>query len=254
MASIIECNLAIICACAPSLKSLFGRYFRSLADRYGSKDRSPDTSKNSSSNGSSSKREAPSSRAFSPMSFRPLKRSSKTKKVAEKSPGLDIGDIPDENSFQETHQFGLEAMSPVAQGYGDSLVTSMDSPVEQSFAEKPLDFRRPHLTIPGTGSFIISPSPSVSSDDEASLVDKKHTHDGLPYGLPLRDMDKPSKSDQDLNRKLEKRLEQYGDEEVRKTISHPWPSRQLSRGENITSPQRSRRKPSNLSESHSQAE
>ena len=36
LASVVECNVAIICACAPSVKALFGRYYRNAASRYGS--------------------------------------------------------------------------------------------------------------------------------------------------------------------------------------------------------------------------
>jgi hypothetical protein len=100
-------------------------------------------------------------------------------------------ELNDESSFKEAHEYGLEALSPVAQGYGDDLVPPMQEAHMRSLNDKLTDrkvaSRIEHTQ--GPGSWVISPSPSVSSDEDVSLVQKKHTHDGLPYGLPTREDD-----------------------------------------------------------------
>jgi hypothetical protein len=114
-------------------------------------------------------------------------------------------ELDDENSFREAHEYGLEALSPVTQGYGDDLFSPTQGAQTRNLDSKLMD-RRVASRIENTqgpGSWVISPSPSVSSDDEVSLVPKKHTHDGLPYGLPTREED--SSWGLDLRRELESR-------------------------------------------------
>jgi hypothetical protein len=116
------------------------------------------------------------------------------------------GDTKDQSSFREAHEYGLETMSPLASGYGDGLVQQSENGIISPMKEEHkrtdeekvfgLAFQKQFPLDPnvqGPGSFMISPSPSVSSDDEASLIDKKERPDaGLPYGLPTRDEDNSS--------------------------------------------------------------
>jgi hypothetical protein len=184
VASIAECNVAILCACAPSLKAVFGRYYRDISQKYGSsRGGSKDTSPSSSQNSSKLERTI---------------GSIKKKLTSD-------GDMKDQSSFKEAHEYGLETMSPLASGYGDGLVhqdeAGLKSPMKEAYKRADeekvfgLAFQKrlpPGQVVQGPGSFIISPSPSDSSDDETSLIDKKERQDGgLPYGLPTKD-DNPS--------------------------------------------------------------
>jgi hypothetical protein len=182
--------------------------------KYGSRGNSGKSSKQSSNQDSSN-----SSTGLNGGGIGSLKRSASKIKARI---AIEKGGVNDESSFKEAHEYGLEALSPVAQGYGDDLV----SPMEEVHAvhmmdDKTIDrrFRARIENAPGPGSFIISPSPSVSSDDEASLVQKKHTHDGLPYGLPSRDEDRtwgPSLRQELQNRSQEPPQSHSGeDQEIR---------------------------------------
>jgi hypothetical protein len=109
--------------------------------------------------------------------------------------------VKEESSFKEAHEYGLDSLEPVASGLGDGLVSPMEREFSRIMHQRDSQMvdvkdmlQRMPLTpqnvrnITGPGSYIISPSPSVSSDDEASLVDKRaYSRDGdLPYGLPER--------------------------------------------------------------------
>lgn len=212
VASIAECNVAIACACAPSLKTIFGRFFRDMSTKYGSGGNSKISSKTDSNNNSDSHNDnhvdfSDSSDAIDriegPMKALRAKTSRLKAKIGgSKKETVDIYMKEDGDSFKETHEQGISSLDPVASGLGDGLV----SPMEREFsrimhqrnsqiAEAKEMLQRTSLAaqnarhLPGPGSYIISPSPSVSSDDEASLVDKRaYSRDGdLPYGLPERE-------------------------------------------------------------------
>jgi hypothetical protein len=185
VASIAECNVAIICACAPSLKAFFGRFFSDVATKYGSRLNSGKNSKQSSNQDS-----VATSRLDNSGPVGGLKRGA-SKIKAKMAIERNEKDADEENSFKEAHEYGLEALSPVAQGYDEDLVSPRkDAHIDEKVVDRRVDARM--VNIPGPGSWVISPSPSASSDDEAdeaSLVRKKHTPDGIPYGLPSREED-----------------------------------------------------------------
>ncbi|KAF2434105.1 hypothetical protein EJ08DRAFT_694126 [Tothia fuscella] len=186
--SIAEMNIAIVCACAPSLKALFGRYYDTMSSKYGTPNDSKENSKNSTNNSSNLDR--------TNGSFR---RTNNKLKVPGRGGNDDLEELKPENSFQEAHEYGLETMTPVATGYGDGLVARNSDKMVERLTNERLEkafgtaHHKRHPSAPsmmGPGSFIISPSPSDTSDDEASLVDKKEIPEGLPYGPPTRHDDR----------------------------------------------------------------
>jgi hypothetical protein len=121
-----------------------------------------------------------------------LKRTTSKLKAKLNGDKKEMMEVKEESSFKDAHEYGLNSLVPVASGIGDGLV----SPMEREFSRimhqrdsQMVDMKDMLQRIPGPGSYIISPSPSVSSDDEASLVDKRaYSRDGdLPYGLPERE-------------------------------------------------------------------
>jgi hypothetical protein len=140
------------------------------------------------------------SRSEGPMEV--LKRTRSKFKAKTSSDKKEQAEMKEESSFKEAHEYGLDSLEPVASGLGDGLVSSMErefSHIMNHRDSRTMDdtdiIERIQLTpenvpnYPGPGSYIISPSPSVSSDDEASFVEKRpRSRDaGLPYGLPGRE-------------------------------------------------------------------
>jgi hypothetical protein len=204
--SIAECNVGIICACAPSLKAFFGRFFNDVTSKYSSKMNSAKSSKQSSNQDSFLTSR---SDTIGPMDG--LKRNA-SKIKAKITINRNEKDVAEESSFKDVHEYGLEAISPVAQGYGDGLVLPQEEArIDKKIVERGVGSRVGNTA--GPGSWVISPSPSVSSDDEAdeaNLVQKKHTHDGIPYGLPTREED--DTWGQSLRKELERRSGEEGEE------------------------------------------
>lgn len=216
VASIAECNVAIACACAPSLKTIFGRFFRDMSTRYGSGGNSKISSKTD-SNGNKDSRDdhninSNGSNDAIDKLREPLKTlRAKTSRLKAKIGGnkkqtVDVYLQEDADSFKETHEHRIVNMNPVASGLGDGLVLPMERVFSHEMhhrnsqiAQLTETLRRTSLPtqhlrhLAGQGSniesYFISPSPSVSSDDEVSLVDERAYHrDGdLPYGLPERE-------------------------------------------------------------------
>jgi hypothetical protein len=131
-----------------------------------------------------------------------LKRTTSKLKAKMNGDKKEMFEVKEESSFKEAHEYGLSSLEPVASGLGDGLISPMEREFSRIMHQRDSQItdakeilQRSPLTpqnvrnIPGPGSYIISPSPSVSSDDEASLVDKRpYSRDGgLPYGLHERE-------------------------------------------------------------------
>jgi hypothetical protein len=209
IASIAECNVAIACACAPSLKSVFGRFFRDMSTKYGSSENSKLSSNNDNINNNPNNLDSfPSSNGLTSVDWPmdTLKRTTSKLKARLGADKKDALEMKEESSFREAHEQGLDDLEPVASGLGDGLV----SPMEREFSRimhtrdsqtadeeegiQPIPLTSHNIrNMPGPGSYIISPSPSVSSS-EASLVNKQpYSRDGgLPYDFSERGSHRPS--------------------------------------------------------------
>ena len=182
VASLAECNVAIVCACAPSLKSLSCRFFKDISDKYSSKFSSPSSSNNQYSDASS--------RPDNTLNSLVRTDKKRVKNGAEKHRSLK-GE-KDENSFKKAHEYGLDSLESVAQGYGDDLILPplrTGSPMTSKLFEENVQSSKPIPAQNLAGAFIVSPSPTQSSDDEASLVVKRPDsyEEGLPYALTNRE-------------------------------------------------------------------
>jgi hypothetical protein len=121
--AVTEAHMAIICACAPSLKTVFSKFFRDIST-------SRDNSKNSSKGVydsevplKSGQSESTHGRRGSGGTFmRSVSFRSKGKKSSSgKSGGL--------SSFAEAHEYGLDDFAPVVEGYDDKPpMTRLDPP------------------------------------------------------------------------------------------------------------------------------
>lgn len=208
VASIAECNVAIACACAPSLTRVFGRFFRDMSIKHGSGGNSKTSSKTDSSHNNDSRNDiytdfSESSDAIDKMKGPMKTLRAKTSRLKAKIGGnkketIDICMREDGDSFKETHEHQIASLDPVASGLGDGLVSPMERKFSRIMHQRNSQIAEAERTsmnvqnvrqLPGPGKNIgsyISPPPSISSSSEASLVDKRvYSRDGdLPYGLP----------------------------------------------------------------------
>src|ERR1700761_3120289 len=133
VASIAEMNIAIICACAPSLKSVTGQFFRDISSKSNSKESSRNDEKNEtrfssekSNNLSTQDSTAPiinkrNSIAKSTGSF--IRKFSTTKYQRPKN-----NPLKDLTSFAEAHEHGMDVYSSVVKGYDDKPITHLAPP------------------------------------------------------------------------------------------------------------------------------
>ncbi|KAF2666398.1 hypothetical protein BT63DRAFT_57742 [Microthyrium microscopicum] len=134
-ASLVECNVAIICACAPSLKSVTGRFFRDLSSKGGSNSKgsseTPSTSTYNSDEPLKKKVEVsynskvPSQSQVSKRGIRNWHFGSKRDNVQDdmyyEDPDADM------TSFIKTHEYGIDPRTSVAEAYDHDLVTRFES-------------------------------------------------------------------------------------------------------------------------------
>jgi hypothetical protein len=139
-ASIAEANVGIMCACAPSLKSVFGKFFRDLTSKSNSKESSANKSQSGGkeySGGSSDKmgmyfdsritdvttttdmdKTTRSDSAASWISKIPFAAKRKSDTMA----GQEL------TSFAAAHKYGVDSYSNVVEGYDDEPNTRLSSP------------------------------------------------------------------------------------------------------------------------------
>jgi len=183
-ASIAEANVGIMCACAPSLKSIFGKFFRDLTSKNNSKESSQAKSSNYGPNTSDnmgmyfdsrvtdtgidmekSGRSDSVSSWVSKIPFGPKRKS-------EQFTGQEL------TSFAEAHEHGIDTYSNVVEGYDDDPNTRLDTP-GSSGDETPLRptvFRYDHAHEDLIMTSPVSPPPKYS--------DQRATDPAIP--LPVK--------------------------------------------------------------------
>jgi hypothetical protein len=109
-ASIAEVNIAIICACAPSLNSIAGRFFKSR----GSKNSLASVGKPSDQTSQATRTDTGAPDNISATSFALQGYSSRIKRYPF---GARNGFIKDPSSFANVHKHGLDGSTPIAEGY-----------------------------------------------------------------------------------------------------------------------------------------
>src|ERR1700753_1151806 len=133
VASIAEMNIAVICACAPSLKSVTGQFFRDISSKSNSKESSRNDEKNQTTYDSEESNKLSTQGSSAPLvnnrisvakgtgSF--IRRFSNAKKQPSKKNPLN-----DLTSFAEAHEHGMDIYSPVVEGYDDQPITHLAPP------------------------------------------------------------------------------------------------------------------------------
>lgn len=173
VASLIECNVAIVCACAPSVKALFGRHFRDAALRYGGGSTVKPSTKGSYGTGSVA---SESGHQFGPgqsgrdteLQVRPkVKVNSAHAKVDS---AYAVADRPAHvvhtmRTHEDTH--GDEEV-PVA--YTGTSRIPASHIASQSISLAPFTQPAPRSGDPIHAPFLLTSSPSTTSDDEVGLV------------------------------------------------------------------------------------
>ncbi|RDI88319.1 hypothetical protein Vi05172_g1937 [Venturia inaequalis] len=136
VASIAECNVGIACACAPSMKTLFGRFFRDVSVKYGSGGNSQirskaDSIKNNNGQGGIhihfSVDFSESSDVVDGIQAPMETVTAKTDRLkavigANEKGTLEAYTKEDADCFAETHEHRNASVNPVASGLGDGLV------------------------------------------------------------------------------------------------------------------------------------
>jgi hypothetical protein len=123
-------NIAIICACAPSLKSVTGQFFRDLSTKSNSKQSTENDEKNQNTYGSGSYPKQSTTDSSVPLMN---SRSSTTKSAGSLVHGFSFNKnrrskhdpLYDLTSFEEAHEMGMDTYSPVVEGYGDRHLTHL---------------------------------------------------------------------------------------------------------------------------------
>lgn len=124
-ASVAECNLSIVCACAPSLKALFGRYFRGLTTKISDitegnlQSRAENTQRNTSNRPDSDKF----SRSIGNNKGWNFSATSTERHHSEVylQDILEVSKVGNERwSFKKAHEYGMEALGRITEAYEES--------------------------------------------------------------------------------------------------------------------------------------
>src|SRR5262249_5822032 len=121
-ASVAECNLSIVCACAPSLKALFGRYFRRLTTKMSHSSEGDPQSPLESTIRSTSSRLG--SDKFTRGIGRNKGLNSSVTSTERRHSEVDLQDIleiakigRERWSFKEAHEYGMENLGRITEAY-----------------------------------------------------------------------------------------------------------------------------------------
>ena len=177
VASVAECNLAIVCACAPSLKALFGRYFRGLTTKMSNISEDDLHSRFESIIRSTSSQ--PGLHTFSRgiRSNNDL-NSTETRHSEVNLQKLEIVKIGRERwSFKEAHEYGMESVGRITEAYEEPPHSCEDIATVQVFLDtenvKPGVGHKGGAQLhepPSTSTYLVlqettsPPQPSLSSE------------------------------------------------------------------------------------------
>jgi hypothetical protein len=170
LASVIECNVAIICACAPSIKAIFGKYFENVVSRYGSRSRLSFHWKNSGGT-STSERDSRTDPLGSATELERAASKPKLKDSQQSKPLQGIGKRRGPQSCEtlDSYQGDANVGSRVNEVLPNVRTTS---PLISRLSDASLSSPSQKHAVPARESFLITSDDA--SDDEISLMSKSY--------------------------------------------------------------------------------
>jgi hypothetical protein len=135
-ASVAECNLSIVCACAPSLKALFGRYFRGMTTRMSDISEGDLHSRFESIIRSTSCQPGLDKFTRVIRSNNGLNSTERWHSEVDLQHILEIAKIGRERwSFKEAHEYGMENLGRITEAYEEPPYSCEDSATVQIFLD-----------------------------------------------------------------------------------------------------------------------
>ena len=164
--------MAIICACAPSVKALFGKRLKNVASRYGSRSTNSYGKGSYGSSSAAGEREQARQEAFTspPTELKAATIRSKVDSARSQTPDQPRHIVHSMRTHETADDYHEEVPVTYSGNPGSSRIQSAAPCPAPNLFNTPFPPPPSRTTSNQRASFLMPPSPSISSDDEVNLV------------------------------------------------------------------------------------